>query len=416
MTRAGLVAAAGALAACGPLPAPRGPGPQPAAGGVDLAPALPGAERYNDPAAVAAAAAAGDPNDRVAALVAEAAAAGGRDAPRRDARLDAACAELARVLPDEGATPFDLVEFTLQHAGIIEPPPHLVVAVFSGDAMAGFEADLRERLPGVLKAGRYRRLGVGSIAREGGRRVVLAFQETFLTTDPFPRRLPSGASARLRGEVAASFARPRIFITRPDGQVDKLPPGPAGRRFDAMITCAADGKYQVEVTAEDPFGATVLANFPVYCGVAIPRRALIARGDDGAVVDAAAAEQRLLELVNADRQRAGQPPLAWDPALAAVARAHCRDMQDHDFVGHVSPTTGSPVDRTGRAGIRATVVLENVARAYSLGEAQRGLMQSPGHRRNVLAAGVTLAGIGVTIGREVAGRRELFVTQLFIAR
>ena len=57
--------------------------------------------------------------------------------------------------------------------------------------------------------------------------------------------------------------------------------------------------------------------------------------------------------------------------------------------------------------------LENVARAYSVGEAQRGLMQSPGHRRNCLATEVTHVGVGVSLGREIGGRRELYVTQLF---
>jgi uncharacterized protein YkwD len=343
------------------------------------------------------------------------AAAAGRAPLARDGRLDAVCAELARVLPDEGATPFDLVEFTLQQTGIVEPPPHLVIASFSDDAVASFEADLRERLPGVLKSGRYRRLGVGSVTRDGGRRVVVAFQETFLTTAPFPRRLPSRATARLRGEVRAPFAKPHIFITRPDGHVEKLPPAGGGTRFETLFACGDDGRYQIEVTGEDPYGATVLANFPVFCGVELPARVAIATGDDGPVVDAAAAERRLLELVNADRQRAGLPPLAWHPALAEVARAHCRDMQDHDFIGHVSPTTGSPLDRVARAGIPAGVVLENVARAYSLGEAQRGLMQSPGHRRNVLAEGVTHAGIGITLGRVVGGRHEVIITQLFLS-
>jgi hypothetical protein len=63
--------------------------------------------------------------------------------------------------------------------------------------------------------------------------------------------------------------------------------------------------------------------------------------------------------------------------------------------------------------VTTPLVLENVARAYSPSEAQGGFMNSPGHRANVLHAEATHVGVGVVVGREVSGRRELYVTQLF---
>ncbi len=49
--------------------------------------------------------------------------------------------------------------------------------------------------------------------------------------------------------------------------------GPAareGRELDGEVACDADGRYQVEIIADGAVGHTVLANFPVYCGVAPP--------------------------------------------------------------------------------------------------------------------------------------------------
>jgi hypothetical protein len=89
-------------------------------------------------------------------------------------------------------------------------------------------------------------------------------------------------------------------------------------------------------------------------------------------------------------------------------------MRRTKLVAHVSPTTGSAADRVRVAGIKTAVVLENVARAYGVGEAHEGLMNSPGHRANVMSTSATHAGIGVVLGDEVSGRRELFVTQVFI--
>jgi uncharacterized protein YkwD len=118
--------------------------------------------------------------------------------------------------------------------------------------------------------------------------------------------------------------------------------------------------------------------------------------------------------MNRDRQAAGLPALLWDDRVAAVSRAHSEDMRKTKIVAHISPTTGSAADRVKAAGIKTAVVLENVARAYGVNEAHMGLMNSPGHRANMLAASATHVGIGVILGDEVSGRREMFLTQVFI--
>ncbi len=132
------------------------------------------------------------------------------------------------------------------------------------------------------------------------------------------------------------------------------------------------------------------------------------------VASAEQAEERLASMVNRDREKHGLPPLAIDPRVTEVARAHSRDMRETGLVAHISPTTGSAGDRVRAGGIKSSVVLENLARARSVGEAEDGLMNSPGHRANILSRDVTHMGLGVVLGGDVAGMRELFVTQLFI--
>jgi uncharacterized protein YkwD len=60
------------------------------------------------------------------------------------------------------------------------------------------------------------------------------------------------------------------------------------------------------------------------------------------------------------------------------------------------------------------VVLENVARAHSPEEAERGLMDSPGHRANLLSPEVDRIGIGIERSDGLGGTPELLVTQLFL--
>lgn len=115
--------------------------------------------------------------------------------------------------------------------------------------------------------------------------------------------------------------------------------------------------------------------------------------------------------MNAARHAEGLPGLAWYGAAAAVARDHCRDMLERDQIFHESPRTGSPSDRVHRAGIRAAVIMENVARAPTVPRAHEGLMKSPGHRANILSREATHVGIGI-IRDDKAG--QLYVTQVFL--
>jgi uncharacterized protein YkwD len=87
-------------------------------------------------------------------------------------------------------------------------------------------------------------------------------------------------------------------------------------------------------------------------------------------------------------------------------------MIDHDFIGHLSPRTGTSMDRVRRAGLNPDIVFENVGRAYSPDQAEGGFLASPGHRGNLLDPRARRIGVGVVFGPEVSGARPLFVTQL----
>jgi uncharacterized protein YkwD len=336
-----------------------------------------------------------------------------------DPRLEAAAADIARRAPPEGPPPNELVQAALWLHGIVEPPPQLIVVSTSPGADEAPLIDaLRAQLPRILASGGYRRAGAAAEPVGGQIQVVVALQESYVELEPVPRALPAGGATTVRGKLRPPYVKPEVLVTAPGGQVTPL--FVAARddvtRFSAAVQCLAVGRHQVEIVADDRFGPTVLANFPVDCGVPAP--SVLAPGpvrqNDAPVTNAAEAEAALFRMVQADRARAGLPALTADPALSQVARAHSEDMVRHNFFGHVSPRTGSAADRIKVAHLPAQLVLENVARAYSPGEAERGLMDSPGHRANLLNKDVDRLGIGVALGDGADGPRELFVTQLFI--
>lgn len=387
----------------------------PVAGPVTFAPATEAVKRYNEPFQAAPRT---PLNDAIVAAVRDAALAAGTPTPVADVRLFRACAELAEVVPEEGVIGYRLVEFALQRHGIIEPSPNLLVVWGDIESPEVIVEQLQPHLQSILADGAFARVGIGTAKRQsdGTGAVVFALQGSGVSTQPIPRALPAAGAFELDAVVDARFKDPEVFVTHDDGTTERLALdlGHAGA-FRSKVACGArKGRQQVEITAHDASGSTVLANFPVWCGTTPPVSVTIDPSiDDAPVATTEEAERRLLAMVNRDRGAQNLPPLAWDDRVAAVSRSHSDEMQRTKNVAHISPTTGSAADRVRVASIKTAVVLENVARAYSIAEAHQGLMNSPGHRANIMSASATHLGIGVVFGEEISGRREIFVTQVF---
>jgi uncharacterized membrane protein required for colicin V production len=120
----------------------------------------------------------------------------------------------------------------------------------------------------------------------------------------------------------------------------------------------------------------------------------------------AAAE--IFELVNRDRIEAGLDPLAWSVPLSTVGDGHATEMYVDGYFSHTSPITGTIGDRMADAGIPYRLVGENLALAATSRTVHEGLMDSPGHRANILGDGFTRVGIGV-----IRGPHGLMVVQVF---
>ena len=120
-------------------------------------------------------------------------------------------------------------------------------------------------------------------------------------------------------------------------------------------------------------------------------------------------EAEMLDLVNRERAAEGLDPLVADPELAVVARAHSADMFARGYFSHYTPEQASPFDRMRAADVRFRTAGENLALAPTLQIAHRGLMNSPGHRANILRPEFGRLGIGILDG----GRYGLMITQNF---
>ena len=120
-------------------------------------------------------------------------------------------------------------------------------------------------------------------------------------------------------------------------------------------------------------------------------------------------EAEMLQLVNKERQKENLPALKADPELTIVARAHSKDMFVRGYFAHVSPDGSTPFDRMKKAGVRYLTAGENLALGQTLTICHNGLMNSPGHRANILERSYGRVGIGILDG----GMHGLMISQEF---
>ncbi len=135
-------------------------------------------------------------------------------------------------------------------------------------------------------------------------------------------------------------------------------------------------------------------------------------------------EQYLLELINADRAKAGVQPLAFDNDLSESAEGHSRWMLAADVFSHTGSGGSSPTARMRSAGYTfegSWATGENIAWATTrapTGYADEvrllhtNLMNSPGHRANLLSNNFREVGLGFEVG-DYRGRSSAFVTENF---
>lgn len=125
-----------------------------------------------------------------------------------------------------------------------------------------------------------------------------------------------------------------------------------------------------------------------------------------------AEESKMVNLVNQARMGQGLQPLATNQQLSALARKKSQDMVTNNYFSHTSPTYGSPFDMMKQAGITYNTAGENIAGAQTTESAHQNLMNSEGHRANILNPKFTEIGIGIASG-SIYGN---IFTQMFIGR
>ena len=123
----------------------------------------------------------------------------------------------------------------------------------------------------------------------------------------------------------------------------------------------------------------------------------------------AAAEQKILELMNVKRTEAGLKPLTMDNTLLQIARYKSNNMIQNNYFDHTNPDGTKWTNWLQTIGYKYTTTGENIAyNTYDSVELFNQWWNSPGHRANMMNASYTKVGVGV-----IQGNGKYMGTQTF---
>jgi len=253
-----------------------------------------------------------------------------------------------------------------------QPIAFVLVALFVGMAVHLIGYSLLKQLPEDIQERRVNQL-FGLIPGFVNGLIIIAILSALLLAIP----LNEGLSERIRDSVAVN--RLAVYAERLENQLRPVF-GEAIARSLNLLTIRPDSNERVSL--------------PFKVETSRPRPDL---------------EKRMLDLVNEERAAAGLNALEADPELTEVARRHSADMFARGYFAHDTPEGISPFDRMRAANVRFTTAGENLALAPTIPVAHNGLMNSPGHRANILRREFGRVGIGVMDG----GMRGLMISQEF---
>ncbi|PGY08046.1 CAP domain-containing protein [Bacillus sp. AFS031507] len=124
-------------------------------------------------------------------------------------------------------------------------------------------------------------------------------------------------------------------------------------------------------------------------------------------------EYQLFDLTNAARVNHRLTVLTWDEHVRGTARKHSTDMAVHQYFDHTNLKGQSPFDRMKEDDISFHMAGENLAYGqFSSIFAHEGLMNSLGHRENILRKGYEFLGVGVAFNDE----SQPYYTENFFAK
>jgi uncharacterized protein YkwD len=252
-------------------------------------------------------------------------------------------------------------------------------------------------------------MGVGAWIRGDSAALVALLAMRRISLKPFPRFPKPNSSPQLCGKLMSSLHAADVFVTRPNGEVSKVPLALGeDARFCAKVVFPSPGRYSIEVIGHGAQGPEVAALFFADVGAAAPRAG---HSRPSEPTSAAEARSGILARINSLRKAHNLELVELDEKLNSVAQSYSELMAAQNFFAHVAPDGSDLRNRLQRAGYSYRIAGENLGLASGPLAAQFCIEQSPGHLRNLIDGRYKRVGVGVAY-QKLEGRPQAIVTEI----
>ncbi len=166
--------------------------------------------------------------------------------------------------------------------------------------------------------------------------------------------------------------------------------------------------YKPHLLRERSIAVLACLAFILFC-TSLGSSYILNKTDFGAAVLPAV----LVDLTNEQRLAVGGKALRVSPTLEAAALMKAKDMADHQYFAHTSPTGATPWQWFTKAGYRFSYAGENLAINFSESvDVENAWIASPTHLANLISDKFDETGIATYQGT-YQGQSTTFVVQLF---
>lgn len=177
--------------------------------------------------------------------------------------------------------------------------------------------------------------------------------------------------------------------------------------LNTNTTCPTDAKQTAtkpvvtQQTAAKPVATQQTATKPVVTQTTAAKPAATQQAAPSSTTASSSVssyEQKVVELVNVERQKAGLSSLTLDSAISNIARMKSTDMATNNYFAHQSPTYGSAGEMLTKYGIKWSAWGENIASGQRTPqEVVTAWMNSPGHKANIMSTNFSKIGVGYAV-------------------
>ncbi|HEX4382840.1 MAG TPA: CAP domain-containing protein [Myxococcales bacterium] len=280
-----------------------------------------------------------------------------------------------------------------------EPAPIAGVATVSPPS--NVDRAIAQLLPQVC---RYNRTGIAASIDAAGQAVACVLVADHATElEKIPGRVRAGDRVTVSGTLGPGMSKPRIFVTRPNGEVEEI--ALESERLLAVIPLREKGEHSIEVLADTPAGPQVAALRRVFAGVAPPAQ-------PPKLAQAGTGLPRVEALINQLRAGRGLPQLQRDAELDEVAAGHSKEMARTRTFAHVLASDGSLGDRLKAKGWAYRSAGENIGLSEDAVSAHEAIVSSPAHLSNLLDPRHRRLGLGAVKGPTADGGEGLYLTEV----